>query len=209
MRKILLPLVSLILLLAALGRTDRSLAAKQPSYTNGIPDNEETRQVVRAIERAHDIETAAAHSLEFSAFPTVFINEPRFPMSSETLETIRELTGDNSITSAGYLDYKVAYYGWRRNAILHSEAIHDAAKSENRPLTAAERASLIDPQGRIAPAREESAVRQYAIRFLSVEVDGEIATAVINTGATTSELTLVLVQGRWYIADEQILSVRP
>jgi hypothetical protein len=209
MRKILLPLVLLLLLLAALGRTDRSLPAKQPIYTSGISDNEETWQVVRAIERAYDLQTAAAYSLEFSKFPTIFINDPRFPVSSGTLETIRELTRDYSITSAGYLDYKVAYYEWRRDAILHSEAIHDLAKSENRPLTAAERASLFDPQGRIAPAREESPVRQYAIKYLSVEVDGEIATAVINTGATTSELTLVIVERRWYIAAQQILSVRP
>jgi hypothetical protein len=209
MKKLLLPIIAALLVFGALGFADPALPVDQPAIIDGIADTPESKEIMKVIEKAYDIEAEAAYTFDLKKFPTVFINDPRFDVIPATVETIRELTQNPSLESAGYLDYKMAYYGWRRDAILHSEAIYERARRENRGLTEEEKASLVDPQGRIAPAREETAVRTHPISFLSIEINDDIAIAIINTGATTSELTLVLVDKKWYIAANKILSVRP
>ena len=63
-----------------------------------------------------------------------------------------------------------------------------------------EKASLIDPQGRTAPARSLGSTRKLALTFMSVDVNDDIATVVLKDGTYTAELTLVFVDGKWYIA---------
>ncbi|MBI5964598.1 MAG: hypothetical protein HY863_14055 [Chloroflexi bacterium] len=68
---------------------------------------------MKTVEKANDVEAEAAYTFDIKKFPTVFINDLRFPVSSGTLETIRELTNNPSLESAGWLDYKAAFYSWR------------------------------------------------------------------------------------------------
>ncbi len=164
---------------------------------------------MQTIEKVYDIEAEAAHTFDLSKFPTVFINDPRFPVSRGTLKTIRELTHNPTLESAGWLDYKLAYYSWISSATLHSESVRNKAKAENRALTEEERKSLIDADGRIAPARVEDPIRQQKLKFMSVSINAEIAKVIVNDGPTTIELTLVLVDEQWYVAGLKSIAFHP
>jgi hypothetical protein len=173
----------------------------------GIPNTPEAKEIMNTIERAYEIEAQAALTFDLTDFPTVFINDPRFPASPGTLETVRQLTNNPSLKSAGWLDYKIAFYSWRRDATLHLEAVFEKAKKENRGLTDEEKASLIDPYGRTAPARAEGPIKLIPLKFTSINVNGDIATAIVNDGPTITQITLVWVDGQWYIARASILIV--
>jgi hypothetical protein len=155
------------------------------------------------------LKVEAAYTFDLTKFSTVFINDPRFPVSPGTLKTIRELTQNPSLESAGWLDYKMAYYGWRSNAILHAEKVNEKAKTENRNLTKEEKQSLVDSQGRTAPARSESSIRATSLTFISVKINENAATVVLDDGPRTVQLTLVLVDKNWYIAGSKTISVHP
>ena len=209
MKKNLFFILSLVLLFGILGFSKASADRGQSEATNGIPNTAKAKEVMKTIERAYDIQVEAAYTLDLSKFPTVFINDPRFPVNPGTLETVRQLTYNPSLKSAGYLDYKMAYYSWKRDAILHFEQLHAKAKAENRDLTEKEKKSLVDSYGRVAPSRAESPKRTNPIIFKSVEIDGDIATVVLNEGVRTVRLTLVFVDKNWYIAASETLSVHP
>lgn len=201
--------LAVLLILGALGYSIRSPRIRQSELRHNIPDTPEAKEIMKTIERAYDIKAEAAYTFDLKKLPTVFINDPRFPLSEKHLETVRQLTYNPSLESAGWLDYEIAHYSWLRDAILHSEAVHAKAKAENRDLTQEERKSLVDPYGRIAPARVDSPTRKGRIRFLSVEIDGDIATVVLDDGPRTVQMTLVFVDKKWYIADSKILSMHP
>ena len=209
-RNLLLPVSALIILVPGiLGFSKPSTDFSQFITAEKIPDTPEAKEVMKTIEKAYDIEAEAAHTFDLSKFPTVFINDPRFPVSPGTLETVRELTNNPSLESAGLLDYKVAYDSWVRDAILHSEALHAKAKAENRALSAEERKSLVDSYGRMAPARVEGPIKKPTLTFFSIEINDDIATAVLDDGPMTVQLTLVLVDKKWYIAAYKGLAVHP
>lgn len=129
------------------------------------PDTPETKEVIKAVERSYDIEAEAGYTFDITKFSDVFINDPRFPVSAGTLETVRELTNNPFLESAGYLDYKLAYYSWIIHATTHAEKIKEKAKAENRALTEEERRSLVDSYGRMAPARSQSPTRSLPLTF--------------------------------------------
>ena len=201
--------LAVLVVLGALGFSIRSPRIKQSELRHNVPDTPEAKEIMKTIERAYDIKAEAAYTFDLKKLPTVFINDTRFPLSEEHLETVRQLTYDPSLESAGWLDHEIAHYSWLRDAILHSEAVHAKAKAENRELTEKERKSLIDRYGRIAPARVESPIRKVQIRFLSVEIDEDTATAVLDDGPRTVQMTLAFVDKKWYIADSKILSMHP
>ena len=209
MKKKLVFILGILLVLGAFGFSVTSLIIKRSQLTYYIPDTPEAKEVMKTIEKAYDIQAEAAYTFDLTKFPIVFINDPRFPVSRGTLKTIRELTNNPSLESAGWLDYKLAYYSWIRDAILHSEAVREKAKLENRGLTTEEIQSLIDPQGRTAPARAEDPIRQQQLKFMSVSINGDIAKVILNDGPTTIELTLVSVDKQWYIAGLKGIAFHP
>ena len=164
---------------------------------------------MRTVDKAYDIEAEAAYTFDLKKFPTVFINDPRFPVSPGTLETIRQLTNDPSLESAGWLDYKIAYYSWSSGAIFKGEELKKKAKSENRSLTEEEKQSLTDPQGRTAPARPEGSIRKSPVMFISMDINDDIAIVIVDDGPMTVRLTLVSVDKQWYITAYKGLSVHP
>ncbi len=195
-----IPLFSIISSKAAQSKPD-------PNYS--IPDTSEATEIIETIEKAYDIEAESTFTLDIKKFPNVFVNDPRYPVSSETLETIRELTNNPSLETAGYLDYKTAYYSWRINATLNAEKIKEKAKQENRELTDDEIKSLVDVNGRIAPERPPSPSRSLPLTFLSVAINDDIATVVLDDGPWTLEMYLVSIDAKWYIAGVKGLIFHP
>ena len=209
MSKKVLILGVLVLALVALGFSKGLLIITRSESPASIPDTPESKKIMKTIENAYNIEAEAAYTFDLKKFPTVFINDPRFPLPSSTLQIVREMTNDLSLETAGYLDYKLAFYTWRADTTLHFEEVQKKAKSENRALTAEEKRSLIDQYGRSAPARATGPKKKIPIRFISMEIVEDIATALIDDGPRTVELTLVLVDKEWYIAGIKGISIHP
>ena len=207
-RKLFITLSTLIAF-GVISFSSASLISKQPPSTYSIPDTHEAKEIMKTIERAYDIEAEAAYTFDLKKFPTVFINNPRFPVDPSTLEVVREMTDNPSLESAGWLDYKIAYYSWMNSAILHSEALHAKAKKESRELTDDEKKSLIDSNGRTAPGRVDNPIRDQPLTFMSVNINDDTATVILNDGPTTIELTVVLVDKQWYIAGIKGISIHP
>jgi hypothetical protein len=128
-------LIILVIGLAGLmALTQRSL--KQSLVTLFITEEEE---IIKTVEKAYAIETEAGYTFDLSKLSTVFINDSRFPLHSSMLQFVREVTQNPTLKSGGYLDYKMAYYSWRRDATLHAESVYKKAKAENRELTLEEK----------------------------------------------------------------------
>jgi hypothetical protein len=205
MRRKMLYLVAILLIFTAFGFSNNVLGLSASHSANTTDEKE----IKRTIERAYDITAEAAYNFDLRKFPEVFINDPRFPVPASTLQVVREMTNNLSLESAGYLDYKVAYFThWRDGAIL-LESIQAKAKEEKRKLTKEESDLLIDSYGRPAGSRAQKPTRNQPIEIISIEITGDIAFAIVNDGPTTSQLTLVLVDEKWYIAGSSILSVHP
>jgi hypothetical protein len=68
---------------------------------------------------------------------------------------------------------------------------------------------LKDPWGRTAPARAEGPTRKNIINYLTLEINDDIANVTLIRGAYFSEVTLVLIHKKWYVANERFLSVSP
>jgi hypothetical protein len=209
-RNILLLLgIFIILAFGLLGFSKPSINFGHPITSEKMRDTPETKEVIQAVERSYDTEAEAAYTFDITKFSDAFINDPRFPVSAGTLETVRELTNNPSLESAGYLDYKLAFYSWRINATIHAEKVKEKAKKENRALTEEERKSLIDNNGRIAPARSQSPTRSLPLHIFSVKINNDIATVVLDDGPWTLEMYLALVDKKWYVAGVKGLAFHP
>ena len=200
MKKKLAYILGILLVIGPLGFSATSLIIKRSQLTYNIPNTPEAKEIMKTIEKAYDIEVEAAYTFDIKKFPTVFINDPRFPVSPGTLEIIKDLTDNPSLESAGWLDYKVAFYSWRIKATLHAERVKEKAKQENRALSEEERDSLIDSNGRSAPARAQGPTRTTSLTFMSIDVNEDVAIVILDDGTYKAELTLVFVDGSWYIA---------
>ena len=209
MKKTLLYIFGIFLVIAISVFSAGSSCVNRSISSDNIPDTPEAKEIMKTIERAYDIEKEAMYTFNLKKFPTVFINDPRFPVSPSALETVRDLTKNPSLESAGYLDYKMAYYSWMRDATLHAEAVYAKAKAENRGLTEDERKSLVDSKGRTAPARVKDPIRHRPLIFMSVTINDDIAKVILDDGPTTIELTVVLVDKKWYIADIKGIAFHP
>jgi hypothetical protein len=210
MNKKFLVLVVLLMVIGTLGLSEGVTVARRWASSGNIPDTLEAKEIMKTVEDAYNIESEAAYTFDLKKFPTVFINDPRFPVSPSTLQVVREMTNNLSLESAGYLDYKMAYYShWGSGALL-LEKLKEKSKSENRELTKEEKQSLTDSYGRPAAPRAEKGTRNNPVKIVSIEIiDEGIAVAKVDDGPTTSQLTLVFVDGKWYIAERIILSVHP
>jgi len=202
MKKSLLLILAALLIISAFIFVSGQSNLKQPMPTPGtsIPDTNEAKEIMRTIERAYDIQAEAAQSFDLKKFPTVFINDPRFSVSSSRLKMIKEVTNNPSLETAGYLDYKMAYSTWRNEGILRREALQKKAKAENRDLTREESLSLLDSKGRMVPARVNGPIKTHPLEFISITINDDTATTILDDGVAAFEMNLVLVDGKWYIA---------
>jgi hypothetical protein len=106
------------------------------------------------------------------------------------------------------LDYKLAYYSlWKRGA-ENIESAWAKANQENRSLKAEEVKSLVDATtGQLPSARGEVSAKAPDTNFKLITIDGDTATAVIDDGPRTMEMTLVNINGHWFIAGAKIMEI--
>jgi len=74
-------------------------------------------------------------------------------------------------------------------------------------------ASLVDSKGRMAGPRScpgpESRGSKIDLEFLSLHINGDVASVVFDDGPRTNQMTLVNVNHHWYIAGNRILALHP
>ena len=133
------------------------------SAKSNIPDTPEAKDIMRVVKSAYDAEIEARNSSDLTIYDDIFINDQRFPINSEALELVRSATDNPLLETAGFLDYKKAYY---------SEVI-----SQNNTF-------LFD---------------SLWLNFISITINDATATVIFEV-AGRKELTLVLVDGNWYVA---------
>ncbi len=157
-----------------------------------LPNTPEAQEIIRTVQKSEEIYSEALRTSDPSKFPTVFINDPRFPVSAGTLETVSRLTNNPSLQSAGWLDYKLAYYSFQINegSYLQVELLHT-------------------PESPTLPPDFVWCSPPSALNFLSMNIDGDIAVVKIHEVGRVYELTLVLVNNQWFIAAYHGISVSP
>lgn len=166
-----------------------------------VPDTPETREIIKQIETALDIE--ARCSFDFSIFPSVYVNHLRYPLDSEKLEFIRNATDNPSLETAGYLDYKLTYHSWWLEGKRQWEEIYTKAREEKRDISEEEQKAFLESKWGKYPGGYCTSKRTSQLRFISILVESDIATVVLVLGHhRPKELTLVFVEGQWYIAQE-------
>ena len=165
-----------------------------------IPNTVEVQEIIQTVETAYDIEAEAAYDFNTERISSVFVNDLRFEVNPDKLEFIRAFTYNSSLERAGYLDYKTAYYNWWNDSTLRFEALKEKAQAENREIAQDEINSLIDSKWGMAPARAKSPNREIILQFISVNLDGDLATIYLHTGYQVVIISLVQVDGKWYVA---------
>lgn len=209
MKKIFVITAMLVFALVTLAFGAGAPSKQSSDRARSIPDTTEAKEIQRTIEKAYMIEEIAARTFDTTEFAKVFINDPRGgKLDDSTLQFVEEVLGINR-TSAGYLDYKLAYYKWWEAGAQKIEALQAKAQAEGRPLTPEEVSSLIDGSGRIAMPRAQGPVSEIWLDFYSISINGDIAVAIFDDGPRTNRMTLVKVDGKWYIAGNEILAVHP
>lgn len=189
-------------------------AASSPKLSGeisrNIPDTPDAKAIQQTIKVAYEIEEVAARTFDTSRFSEVFINDPRGgKLDDSTLKLVEEMLGRKDLTAAGYLDYKIAYYKWWERGAQKIEALQSKAEAEGRALTPEELYSLVDSSGRIAMPRAQGPIQEVNLDFYSISIDGDVAVAIFDDGPRTNKMTLVKVNGRWYIAGNEILAIHP
>jgi len=168
-----------------------------------IPDTPEGQEIIYQIEKAFDIESGC--SFDYSIFPSVYINDQRYPLDSEKLEFVRKITENPSLESGGYLDYKIAYHPWWLEGKRQWEEIYNRAKAENREVSEEERQTFLASKWGTYPGGSCFRKRPWEGRYVSIHVVEDIATVVLGVGNRAKELILVLVNEHWLIAQEKDL----
>jgi hypothetical protein len=173
-----------------------------------IPQNQEDKQILEVISQSYDLEAKAGRTFDFSAFDTVFINDPRGGnLDTSTVDFITSITKENKKSFYGYLDYKIAYYSWWRDGALKYERLTSNAESTKRGLTTEESKSLVDEKGRMAMPRLQGNYVPTKLTFLSLNLKSDIAVVVFDDGPRTNQMTMVKFNDKWYIAGNIILAI--
>ncbi len=210
MKKVLIITIIFLVAFGALAFDSGSLPKwSRETIRHNIPISPDVEAIRQTIRKAYEIEERAARTFDTTEFATVFINDPRGgKLDASTLQFVEEVLG-RDLTSAGYLDYKLAYYKWWESGALKIEALQSKVQAEGRSLTQEEISLIVDSSGRIAMPRAQGPVSEIWLEFFSISIDGDVAIAIFDDGPRTNKMTLIKKDGRWYIAGNEILSVHP
>ncbi|HSA98703.1 MAG TPA: hypothetical protein VLF17_06455 [Candidatus Nitrosotenuis sp.] len=156
-------------------------------FSEEVPNTPETQEIIKTVQKSEEIYMRALITSDPSEFPTVFINDPRFLLSPKNLDTVRRLSNQPSLQSAGYLDYKIAYFTWqiKEGRFVAASYLHTPKPSQT-----------VSPDFVWC----DHSFSTPELRVLSMNIDDDIATIVINEGEATYELTLVFINDQWFIA---------
>ncbi len=173
-----------------------------------IPETPEVKEIMRRVEVAYDIEAEASYSFDLSKFPTIFISDSRFSVNPDVLEFVRMATDNPLLERTGYLDYKIAYYTWWKDGVSLSDEIRARAEAENRNITEEELNTFLATKWANVPGHVVDPIRHFKIKFISVNIDNDVATVVTQIDLKITEMYLVRREEQWYVAGDKDSSIQ-
>jgi hypothetical protein len=156
-----------------------------------IPEGDETKGIITALERAYEITAKAGHDFNTSNLSSAFVNDSRFTLNPEKLEFTQHFTNNSTLASPGLLDYKLAFYHW------WSEYLDNYNNSE-----------WTNKWGHAWDA-EKTPEQDYPLRIVSIEIHEEFSIAYLYDGRNLVELYLVKIDEKWYVAGEPGVTTIP
>jgi hypothetical protein len=209
--------------LVLLGRLG-SKCSNGEAIAAGVPDSEDARQIQATIWRAYELYEIAGRTYDVSAFPEVFVDDPRVPLTRKQRQRLEEWFGPVP-ENAGYLTYVTGCYTKVAESDRLFEEAWAKATAEGRDhllpqdyLTPEEWREIQEsnapiplpppaPPGTAVSAEEVADSIRENTRFDSVVIDDDNAIVLFDDGATLNEATLVRNAGKWYIAGVKRLAV--
>lgn len=166
-----------------------------------VPDTPEALEIIHQVNTALEIEFECI--FDYSRLSSVYVNDLRYPVDDEKLEFIRIVTDNPFLASAGYLDYKTAYYPWWLEGKRQWEEIYSKAQAENRDVSEEERNAFLLSKWGEYPGGACNPVGKIEAIIVSILIEDDIATVVYGIGSRAKEATLALIDGYWLIAQEK------
>ena len=166
-----------------------------------IPDSPEALEIIHQVNTALEVEFECI--FDYSRLSSVYVNDLRYPVDDEKLGFIRMVTDNPSLESAGYLDYKTAYYPWWLEGKRQWEEIYSKAQAENREVSEEERNAFQASKWGKYPGGACNPIGKIEAIIVSILVEDDVATVVYGIGSRVKEATLILIDGHWLIAQEK------
>lgn len=189
------------------------LIFSQPaSGGTGMPNTDDGKLIEEAIlySRTVDIWVAVEH--DFSLLDTIYINDPR---GGELWEDYKQIVLKSGTLQhdgyIGYLDYRRAFSKCQYEGGILFDSVFATAKAEDRSLNIDEINSLYvcNDFNAAPPIKLENMDTDFEWIIYSIEIDGDVANAVVDIGLTTNRMTLVKVNDKWYIAMSEVIQRHP
>ncbi|MBI3150630.1 MAG: hypothetical protein HYZ21_00710 [Chloroflexi bacterium] len=172
-----------------------------------IQNTPDTQAIMNQLEITTTVEIGC--SFDFSIFPSIYINDPRYEVDEEKIKFIRMATENPSLETAGYLDYKNAYHSWWLEGKRQWEELYAKARAENREISEEEQNEFNASKWGAYRGGWCSPKASSKLRFVSITFNEDMASVVLGVNDNIREVNLVLVNGQWMIAQENNLTPSP
>jgi hypothetical protein len=170
------------------------------------PDPAEVAAIKAVIDRAYDLDGLAARTFDVSQFPTVYANDPSVQVNGVQAGVVAKARGVQAAAAAGYLDYKLAFYGRWQAGAEQLEQLQAAARAQGRQMTAAElRSVAVD--GQPPPPRRTDPMYKTGLRFDNFTIDGSRAEVVFDDGAVLQRAFLLKTATGWKIVGQRPIKI--
>lgn len=183
---------------------------------SGVPDTKETQKIQGVIMQGYKLYDIAGRTFDTSQFPSVFADDPDVPLTRDQRERLQEWLGTIP-KGAGYLTYVTACYTNREKGALLLEELMAKVRAEGRDSpTRDEWMEIVNESGGRPPAprnqpsisvEEAQKELKSRMRYDLIDIKGDKATVIFDTGITLNKMILVKRDGKWYVAGEERLAV--
>lgn len=176
----------------------------------------EELNIYNVLVQKTNVEVNASYTLDPSHLIEVYINDKRGGLlDDDSVKLVSFIRQDNNISAEdiGLLDFRLAYYSWRKISFDKITAINQKMHNENRAsMTAAEVASLTDPTGRLeifgrGPDPATIPLESFKFTINSFDINGDVAKVQVTYPDKDENVILVKNGSKWYIAGIEIIKI--
>lgn len=184
------------------------LFSQQSNADIGVGDHPEFDEINAVMNRAYELFSTPIEEVDIHQFSQVLIDTPDFQLTIEQQNYVEQILGSEAVAGAGYLTAIQAKHVHLQNGARLLDAAEEKAAAEHRPLTSEEvEAIRLQNYGAYPPSREypEHLGRKPKLQFMSLEVTGDRAVLVYDSGPALQEAILVRIDKQWFIASNVVL----
>jgi hypothetical protein len=174
----------------------------------GVTDHPAYSEIASVLNKAYDLFSTPIEEVDIERFAEVLIDTPDFPLTAEQQADIGQILGKEAVEGAGYLTAIQAKHVHLQHGADMLKAAQEKATAEGRAITPAEMETIKSQNyGAYPPSLEtpEHFGKRPQLQYLSLEVTGDRATVVYDSGTALQKATLVKIEGQWLIASNVVL----